>query len=92
MNGVMGASRIQPALVARSTGRLHASNGCKAHSRLDFAFEEFEQPDIVCVPDLFIAPEDSLQGRYETETRWIRRWYESRCRRGNCLCRQPAAR
>ena len=75
VSGVMGTSHIQPALVARSTDRLQASNGTWLEP--DFTFEDFGQPDIVCIPDLFIAPEESLEGRYDTEIEWIRRWYEA---------------
>jgi transcriptional regulator GlxA family with amidase domain len=75
VRGVMGTSRIQPALVARSTGRLQASNGTWLEP--DYTFEDFGHPDIVCIPDLFIAPEESLAGRYDTEIEWIRRWYEA---------------
>jgi transcriptional regulator GlxA family with amidase domain len=74
VNGVMGASRIQPSLVARSTDRLQASNGTWLEPH--FAFEEFGQPDIVCIPDLFIAPEQRLEGRYDLELDWIRKWYQ----------------
>ena len=73
VRGVMGTSRIQPSLVARSTDRLQASNGTWLEP--DFAFEDFGQPDIVCVPDLFIAPQESLEGRYDPEIDWLRRWY-----------------
>jgi len=75
VSGVMGTSRIQPALVARTTDRLQASNGTWLEP--DYAFEDFGQPDIVCIPDLFIAPDSSLEGRYEPELTWIRKWYES---------------
>ena len=75
VNGVMGTSQIQPSLVARSTDRLQASNGTWLEP--DYAFEEFGQPDIVCIPDLFIAPEESLEGRYEPELEWIKKWYEA---------------
>jgi transcriptional regulator GlxA family with amidase domain len=71
VSGVMGTSRIQPALVARSTHRLQASNGTWLEP--DHAFEDFDQPDIVCIPDLFIAPDESLDGRYDPEIAWIRK-------------------
>lgn len=75
VSGVMGPSRIQPALVARSTDQLKASNGTRLDP--DYAFEDFGQPDVVCIPDLFIAPEQSIEGRYEPEIEWIRTWYEA---------------
>jgi len=75
VNGVMGTSLIQPSLVARTTDRLQASNGTWLEP--DCAFDEFGQPDIVCIPDLFIAPEESLEGRYEPELEWIKKWYEA---------------
>jgi len=73
VNGVMGRSRIQPAIVARTAERLQASNGVWIEP--DCALEDFGQPDIVCIPDVFVAPETSLEGRYEPELDWLRRWY-----------------
>jgi transcriptional regulator GlxA family with amidase domain len=75
VSGVLGTSRIQPSMVSRTTGRQQASNGTWIEA--DYSFEEFGRPDIVCVPDLFIAPEEPLNGRYDTEIEWLRRWYES---------------
>ena len=75
VNGVMGTSRIQPSLVSRTTERLQASNGIWIEP--DYALEDFGKPDIVCIPDIFISPEESLEGRYEPELSWIRRWYEA---------------
>jgi transcriptional regulator GlxA family with amidase domain len=74
VNGVMGESRIQPSLVSRRAERLEASNGPRIEP--DYAFEDFGTPDIVCIPDLFIAPEKSLAGRYDPEINWIRQWYD----------------
>lgn len=75
VRGEIGTSRIQPALVARTKERLQASNGTWLEP--DFAFQDFGPPDIVCIPDLFIAFETNLDGLYEPELEWIRRWYES---------------
>lgn len=75
VSGKMGESKIQPSLVARSTDRLQASNGTWLEP--DYEFADFGQPDIVCIPDLFIAPEESLTGRYDPEIEWIRQWYEA---------------
>lgn len=43
----------------------------------DCSLDNAEKPDIVCIPDLFISPEDSLQGRYDPELDWIRTQYEA---------------
>jgi len=75
VNGVIGTSRIQPSLVSRSTERLQASNGIWIEP--DYALEDIDQPDIVCIPDIFIAPEESLEGRYDPEVASIRKWYEA---------------
>lgn len=75
VKGVMGTSRIQPSLVSRTTVRSQASNGVWIEP--DCAFEDFETPDIVCIPDVFVAPEERLEGRFEPEIEWIRRWYEA---------------
>lgn len=75
VSGVMGQSRIQPSVVSRTSERLQASNGVWIEP--DYALEDFGQPDIVCIPDVFVAPEESLEGRYEPELHWLRTWYEA---------------
>ena len=75
VNGVMGNSRIQPSVVARTTERCRSGNGVWIEP--DCAFEDFGIPDIVCIPDVFVAPEERLEGRYEPELSWIRTWYEA---------------
>lgn len=75
VNGVMGKSRIQPSVVSRRAERSRASNGVWIEP--DCALEDYGKPDIVCIPDLFVAPGENLQGRYEPEIQWMREWYES---------------
>jgi len=74
VNGVMGQSRIQPSLVARTTERLQASNGVWIEP--DYALEDYVKPDLVCIPDIFVAPGENLEGRYDPELNWIRDRYE----------------
>jgi transcriptional regulator GlxA family with amidase domain len=75
VSGVMGQLRIQPSVVSRTSERLQASNGVWIEP--DYALEDFGHPGIVCVPDVFVAPEESLAGRYEPELSWLRTWYEA---------------
>ena len=75
VNGILGESRIQPSIVARTSDRLQASNGTWLEP--DDSFEVYGQPDIVCIPDLFIAPEKSLAGKYDPEIERILEWYDA---------------
>src|SRR5262249_11718953 len=34
------------------------------------------RPDIVCVPDFFVAPGQSVAGQYPNEAQWLRRMHE----------------
>ena len=73
VNGVPGEPRIQPLIVAaNAAGRLVANDvWVKPHTDLDGC----PTPDVICVPELFVAPDDDLAGRFETEIEWLQRCY-----------------
>jgi transcriptional regulator GlxA family with amidase domain len=75
VNGNDTRSPIETKVVSARAGRFRASNGIWIEP--DGEFADYPEPDVVCVPDLFIAPEESIEGRYTAEIDWIRRCYES---------------
>ena len=36
-----------------------------------------EPPDLICVPEVMVAPDETLTGRFETEIEWLRRCREA---------------
>lgn len=69
--GRPGRAAMQPTVVAREVGGFTTLNGI--HVRPDRGLEDGFAPDLVCIPDLFIAPGEAIAGRHEPELAWLRR-------------------
>lgn len=69
--GEAGRQRMNPFIVARGKDSFMAANGIPV--RPDFALDDCPRPDIVCIPDFFVNPGESLAGRYRPEADWLRR-------------------
>jgi transcriptional regulator GlxA family with amidase domain len=74
-HGVAGEQKMRPCIVARSTGIFNAANGIPVHP--DFDFLHCPQPDIVCIPDFFVNPNESIAGQYEAESQWLKQVHGS---------------
>ena len=68
--GVAGAQRMTPYIVARQKAGFDAANGIPIVPHHDFA--SAPQPDIVCIPDFFVNPGDSVAGQYDSEAQWLK--------------------
>ncbi len=68
--GTAGAQRMSPYIVARTRDSFLAANGISVTPHYDYA--EAPQPDIVCIPDFFVNPGDSVAGLYTEEANWLR--------------------
>jgi len=75
MHGAAGEQRIAPRIVAAEKRPFQAGNGLMIHP--EAAFEDFDNPDIVCIPDIFVAPGERLGKAYERERRWVRQCFEA---------------
>lgn len=73
--GAAGAARLVPVVVASRMQPFRAINGVwiAPESSLD----DCRQVDVVCVPELFVAPGESLRDRFAAEIRWLRECYET---------------
>jgi transcriptional regulator GlxA family with amidase domain len=71
--GTAGEQRMHPYVVARARRELHAANGVLV--KPDHDFSDCPRPDIVCIPDFFVNPGESVAGRYEAEAQWLRRMH-----------------
>jgi transcriptional regulator GlxA family with amidase domain len=72
--GVPGEQRMQPFIAARTQDGFSAANGIWV--KPDHGFEDAPQPDIVCIPDFFVNPGDSVSGQYDAESQWLKRVHE----------------
>jgi transcriptional regulator GlxA family with amidase domain len=67
--GVAGAQRMHPYVVARQTQPFRAANGIWINP--DFDLADCPRPDVVCIPDFFVNPGESVAGSYDTEAAWL---------------------
>jgi transcriptional regulator GlxA family with amidase domain len=68
--GTAGEQRMQPYVVARSNSEFRAANGIWV--RPDHSLSDCPRPDIVCIPDFFVNPGESVAGKYDDEARWLK--------------------
>jgi len=67
--GTPGDQRMKPFIVARERESFTAANGIRVMP--DHSFTTAPQPDIVCIPDFFVNPGDSVAGQYGPEAEWL---------------------
>jgi transcriptional regulator GlxA family with amidase domain len=72
--GVAGEQRMTPFIVARHEAGFAAANGIPVAPH--HSFENAPRPDIVCIPDFFVNPGDSVAGQYGPEAQWLRKVYD----------------
>ncbi|KAA0013826.1 helix-turn-helix domain-containing protein [Billgrantia pellis] len=70
IHGRMGEPLLRPLIVSRSGKGFRAPNG--AWIEPDRSLATCPLPIAACIPDLFIAPDESLTGRYGDEIAWLR--------------------
>lgn len=73
--GIAGEQRMKPFIVAREAERFTAANGIQIMP--DHSFASAPRPDIVCIPDFFVNPGDSVAGQYGPEAQWLKRMHEN---------------
>jgi transcriptional regulator GlxA family with amidase domain len=64
-----GEARMRPYIVAARPGELRGANGCLIEARRTFA--DSDVPDIICIPDLLIAPGAFTPGGFAEAVAWI---------------------
>src|SRR5687767_7859366 len=66
-----GAGLIRPRIVGVSREPFRCGNGIPVAP--DLSIEEDPRADIVILPELWLAPDDDMKGRYPELLEWIRR-------------------
>ncbi len=75
VSGEAGPQKMQPYIVARTMDVMTAANGIRVHP--DHDFDTCPPPDIICIPDFFVNPGESVAGLYQPEADWLRRCHAS---------------
>src|SRR5690606_25721569 len=73
IRGVPGESKIHSVIVSANGTRLRVSNGLWIEPHCTLA--HCPPPDVVAIPDLMVAPEEDIRGRYPAEIAWLRERY-----------------
>jgi len=71
--GVPGPSLIRTRILSADGEGFHTANG--AWVQPQGTLEEAVAPDVICMPDLLVAPGENIDGRHPRETRWLRENY-----------------
>jgi len=64
---------IRPVIVSVHTDSFVAANSVRISPQMRLS--DCPKPDIVCIPDLLIPPEQTLAGLFENEVAWLQRCY-----------------
>lgn len=73
VNGVAGEPKIRPIIVSADGKRFRSATGLWIEP--ECALSDCPPPDVVAIPDLMVAPEDDISGRYIAESEWLRACY-----------------
>lgn len=73
VDGAPGPALIAPRIVAAQSGPFRIANGVAIVP--DATLSEVPAPDVVCIPEILVAPSTSLAGRFEREIEWLRACY-----------------
>lgn len=73
IKGMPGESKIRPVIVSADGARLRVSNGLWIEPHCPLA--HCPPPNVVAIPDLMVAPEEDIRGRYPAEIAWLRERY-----------------
>lgn len=72
--GEAGEQRMRPYIVARTKDGFAAANDIWIKPHHDFS--DAPHPDIVCIPDFYVNPCDSVAGLYDGEAQWLKRVHD----------------
>lgn len=73
--GVPGESLTSTRIVSADGAPVVVANGVTV--RPDGKLADTPPPDVICIPEVFVMPGESLEGRFAQECAWLRRCYEA---------------
>jgi transcriptional regulator GlxA family with amidase domain len=75
MTGRAGTPRARPLIVASGIKPFITTNG--AWIKPDRTFRDCDTPDVVCVPDVVVAPGEPIDGRFGDTVAWLKQCYDA---------------
>lgn len=73
--GVPGEQKIRPIVVSADGKRFRAATGIPIEP--ECALADCPRTDVIAIPDLMVAPNEDLSGRYIVEGEWLKSCYAS---------------
>ena len=73
VSGTPAAQKISPMVVAERSEAFQGANGVWIHP--DCTFAECPDPDVICISDLLVSPEDEIASRNGAAIQWIKACY-----------------
>jgi transcriptional regulator GlxA family with amidase domain len=73
-DGEPGEPVVDAEIVAKTSEPLEVANGALLRPQRAFGPDQY---DVVCVPELSIAPQRDVTGRFDEEIRWLQRQHEA---------------
>jgi transcriptional regulator GlxA family with amidase domain len=73
IEGKPARTHIQPLVVSADGKGFRSDNGIWIEP--DESLAGASTPDVICIPDIFVAPEEDISDRYDVEIAWIRAQY-----------------
>jgi transcriptional regulator GlxA family with amidase domain len=73
--GTAGPARAQPFIVAAQRDPFEVANG--TWIRPHGTFDDFPVPDVVYVPEILVAPNAPISGRFDRALEWLQRCYRA---------------
>ncbi len=74
VSGVAGEQRMYPYVVAQNHAVFQAANGIWI--KPDFELAQCPVPDVVCIPDFFVNPGESVAGKFDVEAGWLKQMHD----------------
>jgi transcriptional regulator GlxA family with amidase domain len=73
IEGKPGRIHIQPFVVSTDGKGFRSGNGIWIEP--DESLASAPTPDVICIPEIFVAPDEDISGRYDAYIAWIREQY-----------------
>lgn len=73
VHGRPGPTLIRPKIVAARQDSFRIANGVTVVP--DATFADMPAPELICVPEILVAPSDRLAGKFDAEIAWLQQCY-----------------